>query len=289
VFRAVSLLLAALFTLNGCGAIVQGVISSSDFQGSYHMSRGEAFFQQRQYDAAVNQFTLTLQAKPNDYLALEYRAASYVMLRNYNAAIADLNRVEQVAPKHSARKFLSQIIAMRAYAEVNANDYAAATRDYTRLVQYQPKNAGLRSYLANELFKQDKVSEAIAKENEAINLAPHGYAFYNDRCFYKAATSALTSALADCNVALQHPQVPGLRLHTLSSRALVYVKLGQPAHAIADCNAAMHIAALDPDSLYLRGYAERQLHDAAAAQRDIAAAVAAKPALTTTYAVYHLQ
>lgn len=286
-FRAASLLLVVLFTLSGCDTIVRQVVAPA-FSVGYHMSRGMRFYQDRQYDAALVEFNHVLGAEPDNNVCLEARAATYIMLRNPKAAIVDLDHLEKVAPKNSATKFWAQIIAMRAYAERSAGDNSAATLDYERLIRYKPTDVSLRAGVANMFFGQGKISAAIAMENAAIKIAPRSATLYNDRCFYRAATPDLASALADCNVALQQPHIPGLRLHTLSSRALVYLKLGQPANAIADCNAALRIAPSDPDSLYLRGFAEEQINDASAARRDIAAGLAKKPSMTREYAAFAL-
>jgi tetratricopeptide (TPR) repeat protein len=289
VVRTTLLLLVVIFGLNGCDAIVRGVVAPAFLVG-YHMSRGVSYYQHRQYDAALGEFNLAVETEPNNIYCLEYRAATYTALHNYNAAIVDLDRAERVVLLTDvATKERPHIVSMRVYAEANAGDNAAAERDELRLARYEPENPGIRDYLAGLYFRQGKVSEAIGAVNEAIAMEPDNTSFYNDRCFYRAASSELVAALADCNVALRRYPTRTLRLYTLSSRALVYVKLRQPANAIADCDAALRIAPANGDSLYLRGIAEKQRHDDDAARRDIAAAVKIEPSLTSNYAVFHLQ
>jgi tetratricopeptide (TPR) repeat protein len=280
------------FVLLAAAACAPLVEETQSMEADYHYGVGQSYFGQREFQAALAEFNTALQLEPENSVYLEYRGATYVSLSNGRAAIADFTSAERVLPQSPESTVESQrayIDLERGNAYLEVRDYARAERDFVALSHLRPRYAPAYIDLAEAAFDRHRAQDAVTATSRAITLAPRVNYLYNNRCFYEAATPRLAAALEDCNraLALQKSQ-PFNRLHTLSSRAVVYLKLSQAENAVADCNAALKIAPQDADSLYLRGVAERDRGDASEASRDIAAALTTKPGLPAEYAIFRL-
>lgn len=107
---------------------------------------------------------------------------------------------------------------------------------------------------------------------------------FNAVCWYLATKNLhLDQALAACNTSVNlDPKEP----NALDSRALVNLRNGDYAHAIADAGAALAIDPKLAGSLYVRGLAKAKSGDAAGAAADIAAAKTIDPGVVQTYAEF---
>jgi len=102
----------------------------------------------------------------------------------------------------------------------------------------------------------------------------------------RAILGQLQEALADCEQSLRmRPNDP----YTLDSRALTYLKLGNPDAAITDYDAALGAKPELDSALYGRGLAKRRKGDTEGAERDIAAAKAINAAIADAFADYGVQ
>jgi tetratricopeptide (TPR) repeat protein len=277
-----------LLATSACSALDQATESMEE---GYHFSLGAHYFQLHRFQQALAEFDAALEIDPAGPSLLEYRGATYVNLGNARAGIADLTKAKSLLPKSSTSAVRGQQVYIDAYrggAYMELGDYPNAERDFIELTRLSPRYTEGYINLAEAFFHQRKVAAAIAATDHAIALYPRAGMLYNNRCFYTAATPKLSAALADCDRALALDKTPYGRLHTLSSRAVVDLELQQPQRAIADCDAALKLAPRDADSLYLRGLAERTIGNTKDANRDIADALATKPALRTEYAVFRL-
>jgi tetratricopeptide (TPR) repeat protein len=109
------------------------------------------------------------------------------------------------------------------------------------------------------------------------------YAF-NDRCYARAIQGrVLQEALSDCNAALRLiPNEP----HTLDSRGLAYLKLGEVDNAIADYNAVLRFNPRQVGSLYGRGLAKLKKGDNVGGNADIMAAKVIRADIVEEFARY---
>jgi tetratricopeptide (TPR) repeat protein len=268
----------------------------------------------RAYDRAVEDFDKVLVIEPDNVEALVSRGDAFGQLGDLGRAMADLNRAVALAPdKPTALVARGQIESRRGNLAGAARDYEAALKTdprYTaalinlaavRAMQGQPGAAVAlldqaitidrrnplafynRGYAEFALKQYDK---AIADYGSAIEIDPGMGLAYNNRALSRAvAGSDLVAALADSDQALK---LLPLNLEVRDTRGFIYLKLGDPALALNEYNAALTI---DPNralSLYGRGLARIRMGDAAG-KGDQAAALTINPEVAGDFSVYGLK
>jgi tetratricopeptide (TPR) repeat protein len=268
----------------------------------------------RAYDRAVEDFDKVLVIEPDNVEALVSRGDAFGQLGDLGRAMADLNRAVALAPdKPTALVARGQIESRRGNLAGAARDYEAALKTdprYTaalinlaavRAMQGQPGAAVAlldqaitidrrnplafynRGYAEFALKQYDK---AIADYGSAIEIDPGMGLAYNNRALSRAvAGSDLVAALADSDQALK---LLPLNLEVRDTRGFIYLKLGDPALALNEYNAALTI---DPNralSLYGRGLARIRTGDAAG-KGDQAAALTINPEVADDFSIYGLK
>lgn len=178
-------------------------------------------------------------------------------------------------------------MAMRYLAayRMKAKDYAAAADWSERAHALQPDDLWVLIDRAEARLKLGRLDAARADFAAVRSQAKTNALLLNEICYRQATSNFdLDTALADCNASLALEKVA----HTFDSRAFVLLRLGRNKDALADFDQALADAPDLAPSLYGRSLAERRLGDAAAADRDRAAALAKAPKVADAYTEYGL-
>ena len=268
----------------------------------------------RAYDRAVEDFDKVLVTEPDNVEALVSRGDAFAQLGDLGRAMADLNRAVALAPDKPT------VLLARGQAESRRGNLAGAARDYETALKLDPRYAAAlvnlgavrsmqgkpdaaidlldraiaidrrnplafynRGYAEFSLKRYDK---AIADYGSAIEIDPGLGLAYNNRALSRAiAGTDLVAALADSDHAMK---LLPLNLEVRDTRGFIYLKLGDPALALAEYNAALTI---DPNralSLYGRGLARIRMGDAAG-KGDQEAALTINPEVADDFAIYGLK
>ena len=240
---------------------------------------------------------------PTDAAGYSRRGAVLASRGKFAEAVADFDKAAAMAPENAS------FVYQRALAEHGAGHEAPARRDLDKAVSLAPANAEYRLMRASVLLGAGdragaaadlKAADAVLAPSSDMRLrlaqlydaadmpeaAIGGYDQWlsahpadhdrpgalNGRCWARGLLARdLSGALDDCNAALKaRPGVPAY----LDSRALVWLRRGEDKKALADYNAALTTAPHSAWSLYARGIVERRMGNAAAADKDQAAATA---------------
>jgi tetratricopeptide (TPR) repeat protein len=269
----------------------------------------------RSYDRAIEDFDKVLVLEPDNVEALVSRGDAFSQLGDTGRAIADLTRAVALAPDNPI------VLLARGQAEGRRHNLAGARRDYDAVLKVDPRNAEALTNLAAVDLLQGKLQDAvrhldraiviqsdnplafynrgyahfalkeyqpaIADYGEAIRLDPTFGLAYNNRGLSRAILGTdLVQALDDTDQALK---LLPLNLDVRETRGFVYLKLGDPALALNEYNAAL---TLDPNralSLYGRGLAKIRMGDTAGGKNDEAAALTINPEAAQDFAIYGLQ
>ncbi len=267
----------------------------------------------RAYDRAIEDFDKVLVIEPNNVEALVSRGDAFAQLGDLGRAMADLNRAVALAPDQPT------VLLARGQVE-SRRSLAGAARDYEAALKLDPRYAAAMVNLAAIRSMQGQSGAAVALLDQAIAIDPRnalafynrGYAefalkqydkaiadysaaisinpdmglAFNNRAISRAiAGSDLVAALADSDTALK---LLPLNLEVRDTRGFIYLKLGDPALALNEYNAALTI---DPNralSLYGRGLARIRMGDEAG-KGDQAAAVTINPEVAEDFASYGLK
>jgi tetratricopeptide (TPR) repeat protein len=268
----------------------------------------------RAYDRAIEDFDKVLVIEPDNVEALVSRGDAFGQLGDLGRAMADLNRAVALAPdKPTVLLARGQIESRRGNLAGAARDYEAALKLDARYADAMINLAAIRSMQGqsgaaidlldqaiaidrrNPLafynrgyaeFAQKQYDKAIADYSSAIEIDPRLGLAYNNRALSRAiAGSDLVAALADSDQALK---LLPLNLEVRDTRGFIYLKLGDPALALNEYNAALTI---DPNralSLYGRGLARIRMGDAAG-KGDQEAALTINPEVANDFAIYGLK
>lgn len=107
----------------------------------------------RDYPAAIAQYTLAIQLNPNDALAYCYRGVAYYRLGDGNSAMADYDRAIEIDPS------LAIAYYRRGFLRYLAKDYIGAIADYNKAIEFKPDFAvafSNRGYAYRELYGEQE-------------------------------------------------------------------------------------------------------------------------------------
>lgn len=259
--------------LPACNAVIADKAASPADLLTARVARGNVNGALRQYQKAILDYSEALKSKPDLPIALVNRGICYEALHQDAKALEDFDRSVRLAPD------LPQAYAARGGYWGRKNDPARALPDLDQAVKLRPDDAPTRLNRGAALADLGDHAKALADFDDAIRRQPSALAYY-DRCTSRAILGQLPEALADCNQALflrsNYPEV-------LASRGLVYLRMKEPARAIADYDLVLRLTPRHAQALYGRGLAKLLLNDTPGGQTDLAAARKIEPAIEAVF------
>lgn len=269
----------------------------------------------RAFSRAIADFDKVLDLQPDNVDALILRGDSYSQLTQAGRALADLNRAVANAPDNP------QAFLYRGLAQGRRGEDKLALADYDRALFLEPQyvdalvnraavhaslgravnaigdlDAALAIWPTNPValynrgyahFAQRAYDKAIADYDAAIAVDPSLGPAYNNRCLTRAiAGRDLVEAMADCDAALRLMPV---NLDVRDVRGFIYLKLGDPAIAINEYNAALAIDPNRPIALWGRGLARIRMGQTKEGEADQAAARVLDPNIQRQFSIYGLK
>lgn len=178
--------------MNACVA-VSGFLAATQLNAQTNaelVNRGYNAVAQRDYAAAINQYTQIIAADPTDAQAFYNRATTFTLLKDYARAIADYSQAITLNPKH-ARAYYNRALAYR-----SLGDYTRAISDYTQAIALNPNDVVY--YNRGNAYKETQdYRRAIADYSKAIALNPGFVAAYNNRAITHAIAGNLKEASDD--------------------------------------------------------------------------------------------
>ncbi len=160
----------------------------------FHINRATQFYKQKNYSAAVRDFTVAIRLAPNHSILYYNRGNSYFRLKSYKAAIDDYSEAVRRSPQFvmawanlgnafSASEQLDDALnSLNAAEEIDANnpyvlfnrgfvygkrkEYRSAIRDFTRLLRSDPEDVNalaLRASAYLAIGETEKAEEDLEK------------------------------------------------------------------------------------------------------------------------------
>lgn len=154
--------------------------TGSDGSAQAFITRGNTYYQRRDYRSAINQYDRALAVSGNSVDALEARSLSYSRLGMYDEAISTTNRILTVAPRNP-----------RAYVSLcwyySLSDQHQASADAGRLaVKYAPENYAGYTNLCRAYNDLGRFQEAVTTCARALEIKPgDGETYFNRGRAYK--------------------------------------------------------------------------------------------------------
>lgn len=213
--------------------------------------------------------------------AYKYRADGYAHLKNYRAALADLDALVERQPDNAGA------FADRGIVHHDLGDYSSATADLERSIRLNGGSLWAFGHLGQAYEANRDFERAEASYSHAIEMDRADLRGWVSRCFARGVIGKnLDAALADCSEAMkQSPPDQNSLAHVLSYRCFVQYRMKHYSDAIQDCDIAITNGATFASVFYLRGLAKRAVGDASASD-DIGHAKKIDPKIAEAYAIY---
>ena len=238
--------------------------------------RGQALASRRDFDHALADLNRACELAPNNAEYVYQRGMVYLQMKQTALAMADLDLAIKLKPD-AVRALL-----VRAELKLQTRDKQAAGADLDAADAAMAKEENARLTLAEAYSRADLLEPAIKQFDLWITY--HGEdsrlpVALNGRCWARALRGVeLEAALKDCNAALKRAtKASSFYMQVADSRGLLYLRLGDYDKSIADYDASLKIAAKNPWSLYGRGIDKMRKQKSAESQSDLDRAITIWP------------
>jgi tetratricopeptide (TPR) repeat protein len=246
--------------------------------------RGSAFAARRDFGLAVTYLSKAIEATPNEPEYYLERASAFSSEGHSTQALEDLTRAIALN-----RDFLPAYLP-RANLEIKAKMTQAAIADLDVVNRLAPDPAELRLELAGLYEQTNQFQPAIEQYTLWLKYHPsdsHRMSALSGRCLSGALQDRdLSDALSDCDKVLlqasdkHSPEYAQVYVY----RGLIRLQQGRYDRAIADFDTAIKSRPKDARALYARGVAESRNHQKSESERDLAAAVSADADIAQRFA-----
>ena len=203
-------------------------ITNQELTDKEHFQKGHDFFQQSNFNDAINEFNKAINLNPNYVDAYGDRGASKANIGEYEAAIIDYQKAEELGMNtsilysnlgyayyklkqpYNALPYLEKAIEIdsnngyayrwRGEIKYDKDDNQGAADDYTKAILNNPIAS---NYFARGLayYYLKDYNSAIEDMNKAIELSPNASQYYYDRGDAKDKISDFDGACKDWKIA----------------------------------------------------------------------------------------
>jgi tetratricopeptide (TPR) repeat protein len=210
-----------------------------DFAALAFYSRGMAYIQKPDFDAAMNDFNETLRIDSKMSPAYTGRGMAYWMRGKPDLAAADWNEAIRLGPIYQ-NPYLNSLPYMYRGTLYYAgrHEYERAVADLDQAIQVDPKNGQAFSNRGWAFGQLGQFERSIADLDIAIKLTPNLAKAYSNRGFALGELGQTDRAISDFDTAIRlDPNDP----QGWSKRGTMYGAKGQFDRAMADLNEAVRL------------------------------------------------
>lgn len=215
-----------------------------------HIGRGKAFVEQRDYDAALENFNRAIELNPNLADAYNWRGFTYAGLGNQQQALNDYDRAIELNPR------LALAYSRRGVLRATRGDTQTGLADCNRAIELDANDA--KNFVNRGLvyLELENSSNALADFNRAIQVDPQlAIAYYNRAVVYRDSGEQ-QNALTDLNTAIDlDPRFP----NAFQDRAELRNESGDLQGAEEDYSRTIELAPTLVDAYFERGLIRSEL------------------------------
>jgi tetratricopeptide (TPR) repeat protein len=217
-------------------------------------------------------------------LAIKPNPGMYIDLAQERPASQTAERLQDADAALRLDPHFAPALLLRGSVLIQTKAPDAAVAAYQAAVKMAPTSFAVLRDAEQAFEKLQRPDLTLATLDQLVKLQPDSALWLNNRCWARATTGGdPAQALADCDAALKiKPDAP----NALDSRGFVHLRLGQFAAAKQDYDAALKARPDQPTSLYGRGVALSLVGDKAAGARDLDAARKHDPSIDKEFAGY---
>lgn len=143
----------------------QGGLTSTA-KGALYARRGRANYLIEKYDAALHDFTISIELEPTYAWAFSHRGETYRLIKKYEAAIEDFNQAIELDPKDA------WAFNIRGLTYQTMKKYGEAIKDFDQAIELDPKSVWTFHNRGRTYGSIKKYEEAIKDFDRVIELDP---------------------------------------------------------------------------------------------------------------------
>lgn len=199
------LVISAVFLILTTNSYAQEL--SNVAKSMVYFNQAQNYYDQNQFQQAIDGYTKAIQENPNNYMAYINRGIILFELDRYDEAIKDFQKAQIINPKDVFAYYNSAIVYTKMASTTLENEntylfYKKAKEELTKAIQNDP--TFYKAYINRGLVNYELAfyQEAINDFTKAMQLKPLDYkAYYNRGIVYyrlgnlKAAESDFTNAI----------------------------------------------------------------------------------------------
>lgn len=211
--------------------------------------RADLYIEVKEYQKALADLDKAVELKPNFYFAYWRRGIAYTRLDAYDKAVEDLTQTIKINPKFTGA------YCDRGDAYFRLGQIKLAFKDYEKAIELSSNMTFPYNYRAMAYVKQENYKAALMDLNRvlSINKNNHNAYYYRGICYYDMGQ--YDKAADDFTMAIQ--LFPDKALYYIN-RAENYIILKKYQNAIIDAETAYTFDEEDSNPLVLKAIAEKQ-------------------------------
>ena len=165
-----------------------------------YLNRGDAYYNLKQYEKAIEDYNKTIELDPENVIAYGRRGDAYGRLKQYESAIMNYANAIDLDPEYAPA------YNNRANILFTTRQYEKAIEDYSKTIELDPENDTVYSNRGLAYSGLEQYEKAAVDYNKAIELAPedaYHYVYLSKIDIftgnYDSALAAITKALSLSN------------------------------------------------------------------------------------------
>jgi tetratricopeptide (TPR) repeat protein/tRNA A-37 threonylcarbamoyl transferase component Bud32 len=227
---------------------------SSSMRAGCYRGRGDHHFNQKNYAAAVSDFSRAMEAQPFHAWYCLRRGEAHLHLKHHEQALADFAKTVELGPDDGSN--LDWLLGVVSWPDEKFRTGLFAI--FFKSIERNPKNAGLRNIRGLAYLRLRQYDKAIADFTKGIELDPKNMWLWDNRGSAYTYLHQYDKALADFNKAIELDPKNAV---AWNDRSIVYSHLKQYDKALADFNKAIELAPKEVEAWNYRGTEYNRLHE----------------------------
>ncbi|MBE9256974.1 tetratricopeptide repeat protein [Dolichospermum sp. LEGE 00246] len=214
-------------------------------------SSAEQNFQQGNITRAIQQWSRDIKNNNNIVMALFNRSQAYILLKQYNYALQDLNQLIQIQGKNTP----SQVFIIKGVALSELNQLLEAIQNFNQAEKLE-SSPGLYNNRALAYQRSGQLDKALEDLTKSVQLAPTAISRLN-LANVRLQIGQFTQVVEEMNqlIAQEKTFFP-----SYLARGIAYYNLGQYKSAIQDFVFTLKISSDQPEAYYYAGLSFAKLN-----------------------------
>ena len=260
-----------------CSAVPCIIIQKMFFKGvDDYLANGDSFYQEQNYDSAINSYSEALKLDSNNAVAYVKRGDTYESRRDYDRAMTDYNQALKLDPKNV------DAYNGRGLTFNDKQDYGRAMADYNQALKLDPKNVNVYNRRGITFYNKRDYDRAMTDYNQALRLDPKAAYVYRNRGLVYEAKNSHEAAMADFDQTLK---LDPNYVDAYTNRGLIFTHREDYDRAMANYNQALRLDSKNVYAYLYRGetHFAQSNHEAAIADFDQALEIDSSIAVEAYY------